>query len=76
MNWEQVFEEYRPLLFSIVYRMLGSVMEAEDILQEAFLRCQGTPIEEVDSPKSYLSSVVTRLGIDHLRSAQVRRTTP
>jgi RNA polymerase sigma-70 factor (ECF subfamily) len=73
VNWAEVFEEYRPLLFSIAYRMLGAVMEAEDTLQEAFLRCQGKPIDEVDSPKSYLCSVVTRLCIDHLRSAQVQR---
>jgi RNA polymerase sigma-70 factor (ECF subfamily) len=69
------FEELRPLLFSIAYRMLGSVAEAEDIVQEAFLRWQhalrgGT---EVESPKAYLSAAVTRLSIDHLRSARVRR---
>jgi RNA polymerase sigma-70 factor (ECF subfamily) len=73
MNWAEALEEHRPLLFSIAYRMLGTIMEAEDILQEAFLRCEGKPIEEVDSPRAYLSSVVTRLCIDHLRSAQVRR---
>jgi RNA polymerase sigma-70 factor (ECF subfamily) len=73
MNWAEAFEAHRPLLFSIAYRMLGTIMEAEDILQEAFLRCQARPIEEVDSPKSYLCSVVTRLGIDHLRSARVQR---
>jgi RNA polymerase sigma-70 factor (ECF subfamily) len=73
MNWAEAFEEHRPLLFSIAYRMLGTIMEAEDILQEAFLRCQGRLVEEVDSPRAYLSSVVTRLCIDHLRSAQVQR---
>jgi RNA polymerase sigma-70 factor, ECF subfamily len=67
--------ELRPLLFSIAYRMLGSASDAEDIVQEAFLRFHretgaGT---EVDSPKSYLSAVTTRLCIDHLRSARVRR---
>jgi RNA polymerase sigma-70 factor (ECF subfamily) len=69
------FAELRPLLFSIAYRMLGSASEAEDIVQEAFLRfhretAQGTAIE---SPKAYLSAVTTRLSIDHLRSARVRR---
>jgi RNA polymerase sigma-70 factor (ECF subfamily) len=69
------FAELRPLLFSIAYRMLGSASEAEDIVQEAFLRfhresAQGTAIE---SPKAYLSAVATRLSIDHLRSARVRR---
>jgi RNA polymerase sigma-70 factor, ECF subfamily len=70
-----VYEELRPLLFSIAYRMLGSVTEAEDIVQEAFLRyhravaSQGEP----GSPKAYLSAVVTRLCIDQLRSARARR---
>jgi RNA polymerase sigma-70 factor, ECF subfamily len=68
-------EQLRPLLFSIAYRMLGSVTEAEDLVQESFVRYQraladGTAVE---SPKAYLSAVVTRLAIDYLKSAQVRR---
>ena len=63
--------EYRPLMFSIAYRMTGSVSDAEDIVQEAFLRAgQGA---DVESPKAYLATVTTRLAIDHLRSARVRR---
>jgi RNA polymerase sigma-70 factor (ECF subfamily) len=70
-----VYQDLRPLLFSIAYRMLGSVTEAEDVVQEAFLRYhrvtggQGQP----GSPKAYLSTVVTRLCIDQLRSARARR---
>ena len=73
MNRVQTFDEARPLLFGIAYRMLGSVMEAEDILQEAFLRWQKVATDEVTSAKSYLSTVVTRLCLDHLRSARIRR---
>jgi len=60
-------------LFSIAYRMTGSVMEAEDAVQEAYLRWQQASEDEVRSPSSYLSTVVTRLCIDKLRSARVRR---
>jgi RNA polymerase sigma-70 factor, ECF subfamily len=67
------FERHRSLLFSIAYRMLGSVTGAEDIVQEAFLRWQEMPDTEVRSPKSYLSTVVTRLSIDRLRSARAHR---
>src|SRR5262245_853345 len=71
----EVYEELRPLLFSIAYRMLGSATEAEDIVQEAFLRFhrETSAGNEVDSAKAYLSAVTTRLSIDHLRSARVRR---
>ena len=73
------YAEYRPLMFSIAYRMTGSVSDAEDIVQEAFLRAgqaaskaasQGA---DVESPKAYLATITTRLAIDHLRSARVRR---
>ena len=69
------YVDLRPLLFSIAYRMLGSVSEAEDIVQEAFLRIHRAEAEgiEIDSPKAYLSAVVTRLSIDHLKSARARR---
>jgi RNA polymerase sigma-70 factor (ECF subfamily) len=73
MDRVESFNEYRPLLISIAYRMLGTSMDAEDIVQEAFLRWQQSPDTEIQSPKAYLSSIVTRLSIDHLRSAQVQR---
>ena len=69
------YVDLRPLLFSIAYRMLSSVSEAEDIVQEAFVRYQRSLADgtTVESPKAYLSAVVTRLAIDHLKSARVRR---
>ena len=73
----EAYVDLRPLLFSIAYRMLGSVSEAEDIVQEAFVRFQRALADDtaVESPKAYLSAVVTRLAIDHLKSARVRRET-
>jgi RNA polymerase sigma-70 factor (ECF subfamily) len=70
-----VYETFRPLLFSIAYRMLGSVSEAEDVVQEGFLRYHRALAThgEPDSPKAYLSAIVTRLCIDQLRSARARR---
>ena len=75
MRTEAPYEELRPLLFSIAYRMVSSVGEAEDIVQEAFLRIHRAEAggDSIESPKAYLSAVVTRLSIDHLKSARVRR---
>ena len=69
------YAEYRPLMFSIAYRMTGSVSDAEDIVQEAFLRAGKAASQgaDVESPKAYLATITTRLAIDHLRSARVRR---
>jgi RNA polymerase sigma-70 factor, ECF subfamily len=69
---DEEFEELRPLLFSIAYRILGSVSEAEDAVQDTWLRYQASPTQPV-SVKAYLSAVVTRVSIDVLRSARVRR---
>ena len=66
------FEQLRPLLFAIAYRILGSVVEAEDAVQETWLRFEATQTEPV-STKAFLSAVVTRVSIDVLRSARVRR---
>ncbi|MDC2954053.1 MULTISPECIES: RNA polymerase sigma-70 factor [Streptomyces] len=72
MTRTEEFQELRPLLFSIAYRILGSVSEAEDAVQEAWLRFEGAPAEP-RSTKAYLSATVTRISIDVLRSARVRR---
>jgi RNA polymerase sigma-70 factor (ECF subfamily) len=67
------FEEQRGYLFSIAYRLLGSVSDAEDVLQEAFLRWDRAQHEEVRSVRAYLATVVVRLCMDQLRSARARR---
>ncbi len=64
-------EQVRPLMLSIAYRMVGSYSEAEDLVQEALLRLHQA--DEVDDPRAWLTTVTTRLAIDHLRSARVRR---
>lgn len=66
-------EQYRPLLFGVAYRMLGSVVEAEDIVQDAFLRRHAAGTIEIRSEQAFLVTTVTRLCIDHLRSARARR---
>ncbi len=72
MTRAEEFEELRPLLFSIAYRILGSVAEAEDAVQETWLRYESAPTQPV-SAKAFLSAAVTRISIDVLRSARVRR---
>jgi RNA polymerase sigma-70 factor (ECF subfamily) len=67
------FEEFRPLMFSIAYRMLGSITEAEDIVQEAYLRYQAASPERIVSHKAFLSTVVTRLCLNQLELARIQR---
>jgi len=71
-NTTQTFNQYRALLFSIAYRMLGSATDAEDIVQETFLRWLQANEDEVQSPKAYLSTIVVRLCIDQQRSARAQ----
>ena len=72
---DELLEELRPTVFAISYRMLGSVAEAEDVVQEALLRLHNAleGDERIESPRAYLATVATRLSIDQLRSARVRR---
>ena len=67
------FQQHRPMLTSLAYRILGSVTDAEDVLQDAYLRFQAAPWGEIRSPKAYLSAIVTRLCLNQLTSARARR---
>ncbi len=69
----EVFQQHRALLFSIAYRMLGSVADAEDMLQETFIRWQQTTDAEIRSPRAFLVTIISRLCINHLQSARVQR---
>ena len=72
---EELLDELRPTAFAVAYRMLGSVAEAEDVVQEALLRTH-TALEEgqsIESPRAFVATVATRLSIDQLRSARARR---
>src|SRR5690348_9393644 len=67
------FETYRPYLFAIAYRMLGSAMDAEDIVQETYLRYQTHQPEHIDPLKAYLTTILTRLSVDQLQLARRKR---
>jgi len=69
----QAFEPHRRRLTGLAYRMLGSLSEAEDIVQEAYLRWHAADRDRVAEPRAYLLRTVARLCLDHLKSARVRR---
>ena len=77
MSEEELLRELRPVAFGIAYRMLGSVAETEDVVQEALLRLHGAldAGEGIESPRAYVGTIATRLSIDQLRSARARRET-
>jgi RNA polymerase sigma-70 factor, ECF subfamily len=68
-----LFEEHRQLLFGIAYRMLGTVMDAQDMVQDTYVRWQQAAPEEIRSPRAWLTTVITRLCINHLQRARVQR---
>ncbi|HJS29087.1 MAG TPA: RNA polymerase sigma factor SigJ [Anaerolineales bacterium] len=69
----ETFEAYRPLLFSIAYRMLGTASDAEDILQDAYLRVMKQVDDDIENPKTYLATIVTRLCLNELAAARSSR---
>ncbi|MFC9990966.1 RNA polymerase sigma-70 factor [Streptomyces globisporus] len=71
----EIFEEHRPVLTGVAYRMLGRVADAEDVVQEAWLRWSGAAREDVREPRAFLVRIATRLAIDRLRHLQSRRET-
>ena len=75
MTTAEIYQRLRPLMFSIAYRMLGSVSEAEDLVQEALLRVHRAldAGEHIASPRAFVATVTTRLAINELRSARARR---
>ena len=72
---DEIFEEHRPALARLAYRMLGSLADADDVLQEAYLRWARDSREAVQSPRAYLLSIVTRLCIDQRQSVEARKIT-
>ncbi|HMM41483.1 MAG TPA: sigma-70 family RNA polymerase sigma factor [Thermomicrobiales bacterium] len=70
-----IYEQHRSYLFGLAYRMLGTASDAEDVVQEAFLRWQQSGKEHLQSPKAYLTTIVSRLAMDTLKSARAKRET-
>src|ERR1700751_4502323 len=67
------FDQYRALLFSIAYRMLGTIADAEDMLQETFIRWHQSAEQDIRSPRAFLVTIISRLCMNHLQSARVQR---
>ncbi len=75
MRQVEDFEAHRPVLIGLAYRLLGSMWDAEDVVQEAWLRWSGADRSDIREPRAFLLTVVSRLALDQLRSARVRRET-
>ncbi|CAM3944199.1 RNA polymerase sigma-70 factor [Tsukamurella ocularis] len=73
MSAEGLFAEHRPLLFSVAYEILGSVADAEDVLQDSYLRWRDVDLGTVEHPRAYLARIVTRQALNALRAASRRR---
>src|SRR5688500_1668193 len=69
----ELFAAHRTYLIGVAYRLIGSLSEAEDIVQEAFIRWQSAAPADVRSPKAWLTTVVSRLCVNHLKSARIKR---
>src|SRR5262249_42509150 len=69
----EIFRQHRSLLFSIAYRMLGTVADAEDMVQETFVRWQSVSPGDIESPRAFLVTIISRLCIKYLHSARVQR---
>ena len=70
---QEIFERERKRLFAIAYRMLSSIADAEDVLQEGWLRWEKANLIDIENPQAFLTTIISRLCVDHLRSAQKKR---
>ena len=73
MTDAEVFEEYRGLMFAVAYRMLGTIADAEDAVQDAWLRWSAASRADVDDPRAYLARIITNTALNRLRAARARR---
>ena len=73
MTEVEVFQSHRPQLFAVAYRLLGSATDAEDVVQDAWLRFAAARPDDLRSPAAYFTTIVTRLCLDRLKSARATR---